>query len=599
MDIKSPFGVSSGDTASRDRRRGSSLKIYKAATLASVALVAIPTSARAAVSEADFAKVVQEVTELRAQVRALKGGLNQQRDEGRKTSTKVTALSRRPVSVPVSEPAQRPGTIPFFATTDKKVQFGSLVITPGGFVEALGLYRTRNLTSDGFSNFGAIPFNNSNLAHVGEQRFSARGTRGALLVEAPISSSLIASAYGEFDFQGAGATSNLNQYSGYVPRLRNAYVALDEMSSGWHMLAGQNWSLITLNSKGITPRNEVAPPTIDYYFVPGLMNARIAQLRLVKDFNRKLWLALSLENPATAYSANCNSVVSNTSSAASATGASVPANAAAGIAGGTCLAAASSGYFGGSGANEQLSLNKVPDVFGKVAYEAAIGDRDIHLEATGIYRNITDFVNYGALNAVSGYTASTQHNTTGYGIEGGIVAPVIPERLDFQAQGAFGRGLGRYTNTGLPDAVVTGNGALKAVGTMDGYAGFVAHVTPSIDVYSFAGIEQANREYSAIGGTTMGYGAPGGINNYGCNAIGGTCQAQTQRVWQLTGGFWDKIYKGSFGEMRVGAQYSYTERDAFSATANANGIATVGAPSVAVKQDEHVIMTSMRFYPFQ
>ena len=341
------------------------------------------------------------------------------------------------------------------------------------------------------------------------------------------------------------------------------------------------------------------PPVIDYGFVPGYMNARTPQIRLVKDFGKKFWIAISAENAATEGSANCNSVVSNTSSAAVGVGASVPANAAAGIAGGTCLANASSGYFGGAGANEQLTLNKVPDVLAKAAYEARIGDRDVHLEATGIYRDLTDYVNYGTLNAVTGYTSSSQQNTAAYGIEAALVAPVIPKRLDLQLQGTTGRGLGRYTNSGLPDAAVTGNGALKAVGTTDAVIGLTAHVTPSFDIYGYSGFEQANREFSTIGGTTVGYGTPGNINNYGCNAVGGTCGAQTRRVFQVTGGFLDKLYKGTFGEVRVGAQYSYTERTSFGATSNPTGIATLAAPMVSVKQDEHIVLTSLRYYPFQ
>ena len=68
---------------------------------------------------------------------------------------------------------------------------------------------------------------------------------------------------------------------------------------------------------------------------------------------------------------------------------------------------------------------------------------------------------------------------------------------------------------------------------------------------------------------------------------------------QFTGGMWDKLYKGSFGEVRVGVQYSYTERFLFSGTANANGIATAAAPMVAARANDNTILTSFRYYPFQ
>ena len=62
---------------------------------------------------------------------------------------------------------------------------------------------------------------------------------------------------------------------------------------------------------------------------------------------------------------------------------------------------------------------------------------------------------------------------------------------------------------------------------------------------------------------------------------------------------WDKLYRGSFGELRVGVQYSFTQRDLFAATTNANGIGTTTAPLVSAKTSEHILETSLRYYPFQ
>jgi len=56
---------------------------------------------------------------------------------------------------------------------------------------------------------------------------------------------------------------------------------------------------------------------------------------------------------------------------------------------------------------------------------------------------------------------------------------------------------------------------------------------------------------------------------------------------QLAGGFWDKVYQGSYGQVRVGVQYSYTELTAFSGM-------TGGQP----KTNDSMIFTSFRYYPF-
>ena len=255
--------------------------------------------------------------------------------------------------------------------------------------------RTRAEGAGLTSAFGSIPTNNSVLAHVGESRFEARQSRPALLIEAPITPNYLVSGYAELDFLGAGTTSNFNQTDSYVPRIRHLYATLDNNEYGMHVLAGQEWSLVTLNSKGITPRNEVTPPQIDPAYIPGFEYARLPQIRLTKDFNKKLWLAVSLEQGATANINGCGTTVSNTLAA----GGGVTANST-NVLGGvnqvaTCQSATGAPNLGQGGLNENLAFNKIPDVLAKAAYEARLGDRDIHLEVTGIYRDIYNNTNVG------------------------------------------------------------------------------------------------------------------------------------------------------------------------------------------------------------
>ncbi len=61
---------------------------------------------------------------------------------------------------------------------------------------------------------------------------------------------------------------------------------------------------------------------------------------------------------------------------------------------------------------------------------------------------------------------------------------------------------------------------------------------------------------------------------------------------------WDKLYRGSYGEVRVGVQYSYTRRDFFAGTTNIDGVPTAAAPLVSAKASENIIETSFRYYPF-
>jgi hypothetical protein len=578
----------------------------------------LPSFTTAVQAEPSLAEIAAEVQALKAENREIKAENRQMKQtlsalqvQNHRTNEKVRAVASR-TSTPPRETASAalplpPGAVPLFLSGDKQIQVGAITITPGGFAAADNVFRTRTTQSDINTAWNSIPTTNSGLAHLNEDKLTARASRAALLLESQISTSMLVSAYGEFDLQGAGTTSNNNQSFSYVPRVRNIYATLDSTDYGFHVLAGQSWSLVTLNSKGITPRNEVTPPTIDAGYMPGFEYTRAPQIRITKDFDKKLWLSLEAEASATEGINNglCGNVVSNSSTAAGTT-TGIGATAGLGIAGGNCLAVGTGGNFGQQGDQTQYSLNKVPDVIGKVAYEARMGERDIHLEAFGLYRDFLDNVNYGGAAATStyavpgGYTASSNQNTSGYGVGGGVIIPVLPRVLDVQASGLVGRGIGRYTASQLPDATVNGNGAIKPLGGADALVGAVYHVTPSIDLYAFGGFEQVNREYSSNGaGGLVGYGAPGGVNNYGCNVEGGTCGGATHRIFQLTGGMWDKIYRGSYGEVRVGVQYSYTQRDLFAATTNANGIGTAAAPLVSAKANEQIVETSFRYYPFQ
>ena len=73
-----------------------------------------------------------------------------------------------------------------------------------------------------------------------------------------------------------------------------------------HLLAGQAWSLVKLNSQGITPRNEMAPPTIDGQYIPGFTWTRQPQIRLVQDLPHAVSIGVSLENPQTTFFTGVN-----------------------------------------------------------------------------------------------------------------------------------------------------------------------------------------------------------------------------------------------------------------------------------------------------
>ena len=575
-----------GDTVA-PTRKPNRIRTWSAGLAATLLLTVSSTALHADTSNAELAR---EIAELKAQIRAMKGSLSQTRAETRK----MVRVARTPApgyALPApSGPAFPAGAIPVgatpaFVTADKKLQFGAITITPGGFLAAEGVYRSRTTNSDVGTTFGAIPFQNQLLSRADEGRLSARQSRVALLVEAPITPSFLASGYMELDFLAAAPTANSNQTNSYQPRIRNLYAALDESNYGMHVLAGQNWSLLTLNSKGITPRNEVTPAVIDANQVVGSVYARQAQIRLTKDFNKKLWVAVSVEESEQTFNPACGTPAANggIGLTPAVPGANIP-----GV--NTDLCGATGAGFNAPQVN--YSLNRIPDIVGKVAYEARAFDRDIHLEVMGTYNNLYNRVLYN--NGVS-----TNQSTNGFGVGGGIIAPIIPKRLDFQVNGLYGRGINRYGPAGLGEATFNQNGSLKPVLGAIALTGLTFHATPSIDVYGYAGFEQVFRSYfPGTGATIVGFGGPNTVDT-GCytqGAAAATCTGSTQREYELTAGFWDKLYKGSFGEVRVGANYAFVHRDIFnSPVSNAASGFNTRSPGI----NDHIVMTSFRYYPFQ
>jgi hypothetical protein len=105
--------------------------------------------------------------------------------------------------------------------------------------------------------------------------------------------------YLQFDFLAVGLESNYLVTNDWPFRLRHAYITYDNDNWGFHLLAGQEWSMMMPNEVGIVPRNELIPLTINANYLVGYQFTDNWQVRLVKDFDKKVWLGVSLENPAT------------------------------------------------------------------------------------------------------------------------------------------------------------------------------------------------------------------------------------------------------------------------------------------------------------
>jgi hypothetical protein len=487
-----------------------------------------------------------EIQTLRTQVQALQQALD--RLQARQAETDAKAAAAAQSGPPPTTAVQ--GASLQSATPSSGVHAGPVTLTFGGYTELATIYRNHNETADVGSNFNtSIPYPNSPNEHLSEFRESARQSRITMLAQSPHDGPYVAEGYFEMDFLGAAPTANSVESNSYNLRMRNIYGTFADKNIGFYMLAGQSWSLVTLDSKGMEARQEQVPLTIDAQYVPGFNWTRNPQVRFVKEVGDAVSFGISLESP--------QGVVFN--------GPNKP------------LATTVFNNPGGSlfAPTNNYTTDVAPDVVAKVAFDPGYG----HYELYGLGRWFRDRV------------AEQSLTTSGFGVGGGLILPIVPKVLDFQASVLAGNGIGRYGSSQLPDVTLDANGVLHTVQEYDALVGINYRPTPWWTLYSYVGTEHADaKDFSAtVGGKVIGYGYGSPLyDNTGCLKEGATaCAANTNSVGQATLGAWWKYYQGALGNLQFGIQGSYTKRKIFSGLGgNPDTSLTVG-------------MLAFRFYPYQ
>ncbi|HUO60348.1 MAG TPA: hypothetical protein VMU24_06740 [Candidatus Acidoferrales bacterium] len=447
------------------------------------------------------------------------------------------------------------------------IHYKGVTITPGGFLAAETVYRQRGTGSDINTSMNSINFPGAGGYHQSEFYGSGRQSRISILGEGKLSWGKIG-GYWEMDWLSSGTTSNNNQSNSYTNRQRQLFGQI-ATNTGWTITGGQMWSLVTETKKGVDNRTEATPMTIDPQYTVGFSWARQYGFRVAKNINNKVWIAGSIENAQTTFSAR-NAV----------------ANFAFGQAGN------SGGLY--NAFNGNYSYNWSPDYIAKVVFEPGIG----HYEIFGVASLFRDRVypNYASTTLPKG-SGAYEASTLGGGVGVNARVSLLKKRLDIGAHALGGNGVGRYGTSGLPDVTVRPDGKLaklragQALGTIEWH-------TPKIDIYGNAGVEYVGRYYNG----TVGYGVPT-LATYGCDievqpsansgfapGTPANCNADTRNVIEGTIGFWYKLYNGSKGRIQFGPQYSYLVRNTW---AGAGATAGTSAQPNAVN---NMFFTSFRYY---
>jgi hypothetical protein len=521
-------------------------------------------------------------------------------------------------------------------TGPSTIKYKGVNITPGGFVAAETVYRTRATSGDINTPFTGIPYPGNALSKVSENNFTGRQSRLTVLADSKIGSVKLTGYY-EGDFLNAGVTSNNRQSNSYPFRQRQIWGSL-ATDNGWMVSGGQMWTLATENRKGIENRVEWLPMMIDPQYVVGFTWARQYGFRVVKSFNGKFAVAVSVEGPQATLGGRGFSAVTTTTvgSAAVATTGNFFINAP-GAAGGLYNAFDPTGY----------TVNEAPDFIVKAAADPGWG----HYEFLGIVSNFRNRIYpCGVVGTNSTDTAPPAIPTTlncaadptnpkpapsalgafndsrtggGFGVSADL--PAFGKKLDFGIKGVAGDGIGRYGSAQLADLTVRPDGTQALIRTAHGLVRLEVHPTPKFDIYIYYGDEYAWRAgytgYNtitvtktpaipatattpAVAATTATafklnqIGGYGNVlaNNSGCStenatsnqftpSAGGTCAGDIRLIQEGTLGFWHKLYQGPKGGLRWGVQYSYITKSGWS-----------GAASIAPKAIDNMVFTSFRYY---
>jgi hypothetical protein len=469
------------------------------------------------------------------------------------------------------------------------IHFKGITITPGGFAEAAIVRRSRGLGADLTTPFNSLTLPGASQNSLSEFFGSARQSRPTIYVDGRLKN-VEFSSYVSGDFLSAGVTSTATQTNSYTFRLRQAW-GQAKFDNGWSFMGGQMWSLVTENKAGIAPSddlgktNDARPMTIDPGYNVGFTFARQYGIRLTKDFDHKVAIAVSMENAQGTLTTHGNFD-----------------NFLLGEAGASNTYNTTSNY----------TFNPSPDVIAKITFDPGFG----HYEVFGLYDRFRDRIfpcaenfasaacgSLAATSAVQAYNASKNGGAIGANARWNF----DHKHIVFGLHGFGGSGIGRYGATQLSDLAINGDGSLHLIKDVQGLATLEWH-GKKLDVYAYTGAEYAARtaSFDPISNKQVGYGAPL-FSNTGCYTetvpvTTGTagfnpgslanCTGDTRAAIEGTIGFWYRFYNGPRGKFQFGTQYSYVTRQTWSGV----GAAGAGQPGVTPEGLDGMVFTSFRYY---
>ena len=420
------------------------------------------------------------------------------------------------------------------------IRLGSTCIVPVGFLDLTAVWRDKNPGSSIGSNFGSVPFNNVAAGKNSEFHFSPQNSRLGVRIDGDWKGAHFI-GYNEFDFLGTSASTALSVTNGaFVPRLRLFWV--DVRKGPLEFLAGQSWSMLTPNRKGISPLpgDLFYTQVVDVNYVIGLTWTRQPGMRVLFHPNDKVTVGFSAENP-------------DQYIGGSAGGSGITLPAALGALASTQLDNAPNISTGSNPVQVTPTIH--PDFIVKLALDPS---SRFHFEVAGIERTFRVW----NPNTAPALGAGTRSTVAGGGIQAGFNAEIF-KNFRVISTNYWSDGGGRYLFGQAPDAIVRSDGSLSLIhsgGTVDGFEATVKNFL----IYAYYGGVYVGRNTAldANGTTKIGYGYAGAPNS------------QNRAINEITFGFNQTFWRSPrYGAINLMTQYEWLQRDPWA-------IAT-GAPKAA------------------
>ena len=423
----------------------------------------------------------------------------------------VTRPSSPPLKSPVPTPMPYQNPIP---ESPLQIKIGDAYITPIGFMDFTGVWRSKNNSGSIGTNFASIPYGNIYQTNLSEFRLSMQNSRIGFRVDAMVKGAHVI-GYMEADFLGYLPPNVL--VSSNSNTLRSRLYWVDVAKNNWEVLGGQTWSLITPGRTGISPlpQNLFYSQDIDVNYQAGLVWGRIPEFRLVYHAGDKAAVAFALDNP--------EQYVGGSS------GGPVPT-----------FPALLTNYPGGQLNNGTTTTgvpNVAPDVIVKVAFDPS---KRAHIEFGGLERNFRVW-NPNNLNHYSATGAGGFLNMNFELVKG----------FRLLTNNFWSDGGGRYIFGQVPDLIARADGSLSPIHTGSTVSGF-EYVQGNTAAYAYYGgiYVQRNSALDANGKTLVGYGYTG------------SASSNNRTIQEATFGVTQTLWKDpKYGALQLMFQYSYLQRN--------------------------------------